>query len=119
MLDYLVKNQEEDNLPQKVVLIILLLMVLVVELKVLMKITPLLLIPKLWPLGKTIIKLPLKLPLLYQDTVLLLPLEKEMPFFMEDIKSKLNVPLNAEDLDLVMLLMFKLHMLKYGIEWEH
>jgi len=48
--------------------------------------------------------------------VLLLPLEKEMPFFMEDIKSKLNVPLNAEDLDLVMLLMFKLHMLKYGIE---
>jgi len=47
MLDYLVKNQEEDNLPQKVVLIILLLMVLVVELKVLMKITPLLLIPKL------------------------------------------------------------------------
>lgn len=48
--------------------------------------------------------------------MLLLPLEKEMPFFMEDIKSKLNVPLNAEDLDLVMLLMFKLHMLKYGIE---
>jgi hypothetical protein len=47
MLDYLVKNQEEDNLPQKVVHIILLLMVLVVELKVLMKITPLLLIPKL------------------------------------------------------------------------
>jgi len=47
MLDYLVKNQEEDNLPQLMVLIILLLMVLVVELKVLMKIIPLLLIPKL------------------------------------------------------------------------
>jgi len=58
----------------------------------------------------------LKLPLHYQDTLLLLPLEKVMPFFMVDIKSKLNVPLIAEDLDLVMLLLSKLHMLKYGIE---
>ena len=81
-----------------------------------MKIIPFLLILKLIQLGKPITKLVLLMPLLYQDTVLLLPLEKEMPFFMEDIKSKLNVPLNAEDLDLVMLLMFKLHMLKYGIE---
>jgi len=118
MLDYHVKKPEEDNSPQKVVLMFLLLMVLVVEKKVLMKIIPFLLMPKLWPLGKTIIKLLLKLPLHYQDTPLLLPLEKEMLFFMVDIKSKLNVPLLAEDLDLVMLLMSKLHMLKYGIEWE-
>jgi hypothetical protein len=39
--------------------------------------------------------------------VLLLPLENKMPFFMVDIKSKLNVPLIAEDSDLVMLLLFK------------
>jgi len=39
--------------------------------------------------------------------VLLLPLEKEMPFFMVELKSKLNVPLIAEDSDLVMLLLFK------------
>jgi hypothetical protein len=57
MLDYLVKNQEEDNLPQKVELIILLLVVLVVELKVLMKIIPLLLIHKPCLLGKTITEL--------------------------------------------------------------
>jgi hypothetical protein len=57
MLDYLVKNQEEDKLPQKVELIILLLVVLVVELKVLMKIIPLLLIPKPCLLGKTITEL--------------------------------------------------------------
>lgn len=47
MLDYHVKNQEEDNLPHKLVNTILLLMELVVELKVLMKIIPLLLILKL------------------------------------------------------------------------
>jgi len=47
MLDYHVKNQEEDNLPQKLDNTILLLMELVVVLKVLMKIIPLLLIPKL------------------------------------------------------------------------
>jgi len=60
--------------------------------------------------------LPLKLPLLYQDTVLLLPLEKEMPFFMVDIKSKLNVLLLAEDSDLVMSLLSKKLMLVYGTE---
>jgi len=47
MLDYHVKKLEEDNLPQKVELMFLLLMVLVVEKKVLMKIIQLLLIPKL------------------------------------------------------------------------
>jgi len=67
-------------------------------------------------LGKTITELPLKLLLLYQDTVLLLPLENKMLFFMVDIKSKLSVLLLAEDLDLVMFLKFKPLMLKYGIE---
>lgn len=116
MLDYHVKNQEEDNLPHKLVNTILLLMELVVELKVLMKIIPLLLILKLIPLGKMTIELLLPMLLLYQDTVLLLPLENKMLFFMVDIKSKLNVPLIAEDLDLVMFLKFKPLMLKYGIE---
>jgi hypothetical protein len=39
-----------------------------------------------------------------------------MPFFMVDIKSKLNVLLLAEDLDLVMSLLSKKLMLVYGIE---
>jgi hypothetical protein len=87
-----------------------------VELKVLMKIIPLLLILKPILLGKLIIKLLLLMPLLYQDTVLLSLLEKEMPFFMVDIKLKLNVLLNAEDSDLVMSLLSKKLMLVYGIE---
>jgi len=107
MLDYLVKNQEEDNLPQNMELMFLLLMELVVELKVLMKIIPLLLILKLCLLGKPIMLLLSKLPLHYQDTVLLLPLENLMPFFMVELKSKLNVPLIAEDSDLVMSLLSK------------
>jgi hypothetical protein len=87
-----------------------------VELKVLMKIIPFLLILKLIPLGKPITKLVLLMPLLYQDTVLLSLLEKEMPFFMVDIKSKLNVLLLAEDSDLVMSLLSKKLMLVYGTE---
>jgi hypothetical protein len=87
-----------------------------VELKVLMKIIPLLLILKPILLGKLIIKLLLLMPLLYQDTVLLSLLEKEMPFFMVDIKLKLNVLLNAEDSDLVMSLLSKKPMPVYGIE---
>jgi hypothetical protein len=87
-----------------------------VELKVLMKIIPLLLILKPILLGKLIIKLLLLMPLLYQDTVLLSLLEKEMPFFMVDIKLKLNVLLNAEDSDLVMSLLSKKLMPVYGTE---
>jgi hypothetical protein len=87
-----------------------------VELKVLMKIIPLLLILKPILLGKLIIKLLLLMPLLYQDTVLLSLPEKEMPFFMVDIKSKLNVLLNAEDSDLVMSLLSKKLMPVYGTE---
>jgi hypothetical protein len=87
-----------------------------VELKVLMKIIPFLLILKPILLGKLIIKLLLLMPLLYQDTVLLSLPEKEMPFFMVDIKSKLNVLLNAEDSDLVMSLLSKKLMLVYGTE---
>jgi hypothetical protein len=87
-----------------------------VELKVLMKIIPFLLILKLILLGKPITKLVLLMPLLYQDTVLLSLLEKEMPFFMVDIKSKLNVLLLAEDSDLVMSLLSKKLMLVYGTE---
>jgi hypothetical protein len=115
-MDFHVKNLVEDNLHQKVVHIILFMMVKVVELKVLMKIIPLLLILKLIQLGKPITKLVLLMPLLYQDTVLLSLLEKEMPFFMVDIKSKLNVLLLAEDSDLVMSLLSKKHMLVYGTE---
>jgi len=81
-----------------------------------MKIIPFLLILKLIQLGKPITKLVLLMPLLYQDTVLLLLLEKEMPFFMVDIKSKLNVLLLAEDSDLVMSLLSKKLMLVYGTE---
>jgi len=116
LMDFHVKNLVEDNSHQKVVHIILFMMVWVVELKVLMKIIPLLLILKLIPLGKPIIKLDLLMPLLYQDTVLQSLLEKEMPFFMVDIKSKLNVLLLAEDSDLVMSLLSKKLMLVYGIE---
>jgi hypothetical protein len=87
-----------------------------VELKVLMKIIPFLLILKPILLGKLIIKLLLLMPLLYQDTVLLSLLEKEMPFFMVDIKLKLNVLLNAEDSDLVMSLLSKKLMPVYGTE---
>jgi len=81
-----------------------------------MKIIPFLLILKLIQLGKPITKLVLLMPLLYQDTVLLSLLEKEMPFFMVDIKSKLNVLLLAEDSDLVMSLLSKKLMLVYGTE---
>ena len=81
-----------------------------------MKIILFLLILKLIPLGKPITKLVLLMPLLYQDTVLLSLLEKEMPFFMVDIKSKLNVLLLAEDSDLVMSLLSKKLMLVYGTE---
>jgi hypothetical protein len=48
--------------------------------------------------------------------VLLSLLEKEMPFFMVDIKLKLNVLLNAEDSDLVMSLLSKKLMPVYGTE---
>lgn len=81
-----------------------------------MKIIPLLLILKLIPLGKMIIELLLLMLLLYQDTVLLLPLENKMLFFMVDIKSKLSVLLLAEDLDLEITLKFPPLMLEYGLE---
>jgi len=81
-----------------------------------MKIIPLLLILKLIPLGKMTIELLLPKLLLYQDTVLLSLLEKVTPFFMVDIKSKLNVLLLAEDSDLVMSLLSKKLMLVYGTE---